>query len=61
MGEFAYAYFGDFKDDVMKEMPWGDFGVFVDDWYICEFFNMDYTFKLSFLEWGKKVKGVGFK
>ena len=29
MGEFAYAFFGDFKDNVLKEIPWGLL------WVIC--------------------------
>ena len=27
MGEFVYAYLGGLKDDVLKEMPRGDFGI----------------------------------
>ena len=29
MGEFAYAYFGDLKDDALKKIPWEVFGLFV--------------------------------
>ena len=61
MGEFAYTSFGDLKDDVLKEMPWGGFGIFVDAWYLCAFFNMEYTSESSFLEKAKKVRGVNFK
>ena len=43
MGEFAYASFGDLKDDVLKEIPQGGFGLFVDAWYLCAFCNMEYT------------------
>ena len=56
MGEFSYAYFGDLKDYILKEMPWGGFGLFVDAWSPCAFFNMDYTYESSFLERGKKVR-----
>ena len=35
IGEFAYTSFGDLKDAVLKEMPRGCFGVFVDAWSIC--------------------------
>ena len=61
MVEFAYAYFGDLKDDVLKEIPQGGFGIFVNAWSLCAFFNMDYTSEFSFLERGKKVRGVHFK
>ena len=37
MVEFAYAYFGDMKDDVLKEMNWGGFEIFMDAWSPCEF------------------------
>ena len=40
MGELAYTSFRDLKDDVLKEMPREGFGIFVDAWYLCEFFNM---------------------
>ena len=30
MGEFAYTYFDDLEDDVLKEMPQGGFRIFVD-------------------------------
>ena len=49
------------KDDVLKEMPWGGLGVFVDAWSLCAFFKMDYTSESRFLEREKKVRGVGFK
>ena len=61
MGEFDYAYFGDLKDDVLKEISEGGLGLFVDAWYLCAFFNMDYTSESSFLERGKKVRGANFK
>ena len=60
MGEFAYTSFGDLKYDALKEIPWIFFGIFVYDWTLCEFFNMDYTFESSLLERGKKVRGVNF-
>ena len=50
MGEFSYASFGDVKDDVLKEMPRGGFGLFVDAWSLCEFCNMDYTSEYYFLK-----------
>ena len=37
MGEFAYEYFGYFKDDVLKEIPRGGFSILVDAWSICDF------------------------
>ena len=43
MGDFAYTYFGDFKYDFLKEIPWGGFGIFVDAWYLCVSSNMEYT------------------
>ena len=43
MGDFAYAYFVDLKDGFLNEMPQGSFGLFVDAWSICVFFNMGYT------------------
>ena len=36
-GEYAYTYFGDLKDDVLKEMPWGGFEIFMDECSPCEF------------------------
>ena len=49
MEEFAYASFGDLKDDVPKEMHQGGFGIFVDVWSLFVFFDMDYTSESSFL------------
>ena len=40
MGEFDYASLWSLKDDFIKEIPWGGFGVFVDTWSLCDFFNM---------------------
>ena len=37
MGEFVYMSFEDLKDEFLKEMPWGGFGIFVDAWYLCAF------------------------
>ena len=59
MGEFAYASFGDLKDGVLKEMPWGSFGLFVDDWSLYEICNMNYSSESSFLEKGNKVIEMG--
>ena len=61
MGEFSYAYFGYLKDDLLKEMRWGGFGLFVDAWSLCAFSNMKYTSESSFLERGNKVIGHNFK
>ena len=61
MGEFAYKYFGNLRNDVLKDMPQGGFGIFIDAWSLCAFFNMDHTSESSFLERGKKVRGVYFK
>ena len=61
MGDFAYTYFGYLKGDVLKEMPWGGFGIFVDAWYLCAFFNMEYTSESSSLERGKKIRGAKLK
>ena len=61
MGEFAYTSFGYLKDDVLKEIPWGGFGIFVDAWSPCAFCKMDYTSESSFLERRNKVRGVIFK
>ena len=61
MGDFPYAYFCDLKDDVLKEIPWGGFGLFVDAWYQCEFCNMEYTAESYFLERGRNVIGENFK
>ena len=61
MGEFSYTYFGDLKDDFLKEMPQGGFGIFVGAWYLCAFFNMDYTSESSFLERKNKSRGANFK
>ena len=60
MGDFAYAYFGFLKDDVLKEMPQGVFGIFMDDCSLCAFFNMDYTSESYLLERGKKDRGANF-
>ena len=49
MGKFAYTYFVGFKGDVLKEMPQGGLGIFVDAWSLCEFFNMDYISESSLL------------
>ena len=57
MGEFSDTYFRDLKDDVLKEMHRGSFGLFVDAWSLCEYFNMDYNSESSFLESRKKVEG----
>ena len=43
MGKFAYAYLGYLKDGVLKELTWVGFGLFVDAWSLCAFFNMGYT------------------
>ena len=48
-GESAYTYFGDLKDVVTKKIPRGVFGIFVDDWYLCAFCNIDNTYETSFL------------
>ena len=61
MRYFAYASFGDLTDEVLKEIPRGGFGIFVNAWYLCEFCNMDYTSDSLFLERGNKVRGLGFK
>ena len=61
MGEFAYTSFGDLKDDVLKEMPWGGFGIFLYACSLCAFYNMDYTSEYSFIERVKKFRGLGFK
>ena len=60
MGEPAYAYVGDLKDDALKEIPWGGFGLFVDAWSLCAFCNMVYTSESSLLERGKNVRGTYF-
>ena len=60
IGEFAYTYFGNLKDDVLNEIPRGGFGIFVDAWSLCAHFNMDYTSESSFLERGKTVRGEEF-
>ena len=60
MREFAYAYFGDLKDGVLKEMTWGGSGIFVDACSLYEFCNMDYTSESSILEKVNKGIGVGF-
>ena len=59
-GDFAYRSFEDLKDDVLKEIHGGEFGIFVNAWSLCEFCYIDYTSKSSFLETRKKVRGVGF-
>ena len=61
MGDFAYTYFGYLKDYVLKKMPWGGFGIFLDACSLCAFYNMDYTSEYSFLERVKKFRGLGFK
>ena len=61
MGEFVYTSFGDLKDDVLKEILWGGFGILVYAWSLCALCNMDYTSESSFLEKGKKVRGSNFK
>ena len=61
MGEFTYASFDDLKDEVLKEIPWGGLGVFLDAWYLCSICNMDYTSETSFLERVKKFQGANFK
>ena len=61
MGEFAYTYFSDLKDYVLKEMHQGGFGIFVDAWYLCSFFSMDYNPESSFPEKGKKAIEANFK
>ena len=61
MGEFSYASFGYLKDGVLKEMPRGGFVLFMDAWYLCALCSMYYTSESSFLERGKKVRGMNFK
>ena len=61
MGEFDFVYFGGLKYFVLKEIPWGGLGIFVDVWYLCVFFNMDYTSDSYFLKRVNKVIGVVFK
>ena len=61
MGEFAYTSFGDLKYDALKEIPWIFFGIFVYDWTLCEFFNMDYISESSLLERVNKIRGSNFK
>ena len=61
MGEFAYVSFGYFKDDVLKKIPQGYFGLFVDAWPLCAFCKMDYSSEFSFLEREKRVRGTNFK
>ena len=61
MVEFAYVSFGGLKDDFLKEMPWGGFGIFVDAWSLCAFCSMDFTSESSFLESVNKVRGANFK
>ena len=48
------------KDEVLKEIPRGGFGIFVDAWYMCDFCNMDQTSKSYFIEIGNKVRGVSY-
>ena len=36
MEEFSYTYFGDLKDDVLKGISQGGFGILVYAWYLCE-------------------------
>ena len=59
--EFSYSYFGDLKDDVLKETTMGGSGIFMDACSLCEFCNMGYTSKSFFLERVNKVRGVEFK
>ena len=61
MVEFAYMSFGYMKDGIPKKMPWGVLGIFMDVWFLCAFFNMDYTSKSYFLERLNMVRGIGFK
>ena len=49
MGIFAYASLGNLKDDVLKEMPRGSFGLFVNACSLCTFCNKDYTSESSLL------------
>ena len=61
MGEFAYASFDYLKDGVLKEIPRGGFGIFINSWSLCEFFNIEYTFDSSVLERVNKVRGSNYK
>ena len=61
MGEFVYASLGDFKDEVLKDIPQEGFGIFVDAWSLCVFFNVDYTSDYLFLFRVKKFRGLVFK
>ena len=61
MGEFAYAYFGYLKDDVLTEVPQGVFRIFVDAWYLCLFCNMDSTSEYSLLERVNNILWIVFK
>ena len=47
MGEFPHTYFGDLKDDVLKEIPRGVFGIFVDAYYLCAFCNMSEEYRVA--------------
>ena len=58
MGDFAYESSGNLKYDVLKEIPRGGFGIFVDACSKYPFCNMDYISKSSFPESGNKVRGV---
>ena len=36
MGDFAYTYFGDFKYDFLKEIPWGGLeSLWMPGTYVC--------------------------
>ena len=48
MGELVYAFLGELKDEVLKEIPRWGCGIFVDTRSICAFFNMQYTSDSSF-------------
>ena len=60
MGEFDYAYFGDLKDDALKEIPWWGFGIFMYVCSLCAVCNMDYTSEYYFLEKGNKERRENF-
>ena len=59
MGDFTFISWGDLKNEVLEEIPWGGFGLFVDAWYLCTSCNMDYNYYPSFLYKIKKFIGVG--
>ena len=58
MGDFDYESSGNLKYDVLKEIPRGGFGIFVDACSKYPFCNMDYISKFSSPESGNKVRGV---